>query len=266
MIYSITFSIYDVDTSKIRYSEKEIYEGKQTPEKFVKSFFENPPFTSNLVISAKILGNYCDVTLESRGLKDSTFEVLFQREKDILKNQITQKLQTNEKIQVDFPPDDEKTLISITFYPYTVQPSKEEFDDILQSSYKISSQYREIVHAEIGASAEYELLKALIDPLKYIGECIALFLVFKNLYDKRKRKNHFEQGDEALDFDKDYKIIQIDKHKVAISKEIDVPVDKIEIQIKEIRLDGLFMSVSTEKGYYSIEFNNANQIVVLRKL
>lgn len=255
-----------MDTCKIRYSEKEIYESKLTPKKFVDTFFSIPPYTSNLLVSAKVYRNYCELTLESRGDFNSSFEYLFQRERSILKSRISPQLLKLDQFPFNFSPDQDKTVIGIVTNNYSVKFSEKDINKFFAADSKSSLQYREIIKAEIGASAEFEIFKAISEPIKYIGECIVLFLAFKTFYEKWKRVNDSGQEESEINIKKDFEIKQIDKDLVAISREIHIPIDKMEIIVKEIRLDGLFMSITTEKGDYSIEFNNANKIVLIRKV
>lgn len=265
MIYILTKCILELDTGNIRESEPLIYQSKLSPKKIVEKLFSTEPFTANLIVTAELFNNYCDLKIMVRGNSNQNERELFRREENILSRPLKPFEANIVDYRINSKPQTVETTLEINVFGLNSIISQGEVEEVVITMFPIKSSRILIEKAEIGASAEFLIIKIVVDSLKYIFECIKIFMDFKKLIERKLHGGVNPDYEEDIDLE-EFGLSEIEGYKIAISKHINVPINRINVKVKLVRLDGLYMMITTENGDYSVEFNNKRQLIVLKPL
>jgi hypothetical protein len=264
--YRVKFNLFDMITFEVQTKSIEYFESDLLPDEVVNLLFSTEPFPMDLTVTADEHCDYSELTLRHRSYSVESEYDNFVRERQIL-NECFTPIES-----IDVPKDQDPTsyntatTLKINLFTYMNPNAREEIDRTFNSVNGYSYIYTSHHRVEIGASGEFYWLNVIIDYLKTFIDVFTIFIFLKSIYDKYAPKETAELDISDSEFNRQYKRIQLQDYLIAISKNINTPLDKINLRFQSLTLDGTYMVVKTDKGTYSVSFDNKRQIITLNKL
>lgn len=266
MRYKVKFEMFDMKTFEISPKSVEYYVSHLIPDEVVDILFSTEPFTANLYVVADIHLDYCELNLMARGYSGDPEEDNFSREREILKKHFTGIDHFDVPIKQHPLDYTDAISLNVNLDCYFNLNAREEIESAIAAEFGYSYKYTSHRRAEVGASEESNWLKMLTEGVKTFIDVFNIFLFLKSIFEKYGPKDLPTQDLSESELDSQYKIYKNDKYLVAVSRDINIPLDKLNVKFKSISIDGTYMLVETEIGTYSVQFNNNHQIIMLNKL
>ena len=266
MKYRVKYELIDMGTFEVNTKSIEYYESDLLPDNVSNLFSSSEPLPADITVTADEHRDYCDLKLQHRNYSTDSESDFFKRERQFFKVHFTQIEPFNIPTDQDPTCYFDHTTLEVKLFGNLDSKAYKEIEEIIDLNYGYAYSFSTYKRINAGLSDESNWLKLLTEGVKTFIDVFNIFLFLKSIFEKYGPKDSQTQDVPDSEFDSQYKITQFHKYLIAVSRDINTPLDKLNVRFKSVSIDGTYMLVETEIGTYSVQFNNNQQIIMLNKL
>ncbi len=249
---------FEVNTKSIEY-----YESDLLPAEASELFCSAKPLPANITVSADEHRGYCDLTLQHPDYSTGSGFDIFSRERQFLKKYFSMIEQFETPNMKQAQSYNYQTTLKIKIQFGLDQKSRKEIENAINMQYLNFYRFKSYEKSNSGYSYDFEWVNVLVEGVKTLVEVLDVYFLIKEVFEKLGFKDSQTEDIPDSEFESQYEKIQIEKYLIAVSREINSPLDRFNVNYKSISIDGTYMRVEADGVKYSCQFDNNHKLVMI---